>query len=149
MVKRQRASGSSLFLMELIIAIMLFCLASSVCILAFVNSHLMHKASNLSNKAVATVQNTAESIRSGETTEEIIYNLSKLYPETFSGADLDELLNKELIIFMDSDFRETALESPYKLSLESNMDDGLFCSIITFYNNEEPIFDLYVEHIVN
>lgn len=149
MVKRQRASNSSLFLMELIIAIMLFCLASSVCILAFVNSHLMHNASTLSNESVAIVQNTAESIRAGESMDEVIKNLSKMYPDTFSSINQSGLLNQELIIPLDYEFNETTGQTPYKLSLESSLDDGLFCSIITLYNNEEPVFDLYVEHLVN
>lgn len=149
MVKRQRASSSSLFLMELIIAIMLFCLASSVCILAFVNSHLMHKSSTLSNESVAIVQNTAESIRAGESVDEVIKNLSKMYPDTFSSIKQADLLSQELIIPLDAEFNETISETPYNLSLECSLEDGLFCSIITFYNNEEPVFDLYVEHIVD
>lgn len=149
MVKRKRASGSSLFLMELIIAIMLFCLASSICILAFVNSHLMHTSSTLSNKAVAVVQNTAEIIRSGDTTDEIIGNLKQMYPSSLSSADLSDLLNRELIIPLDVDFNESLDEKIYNLSLECNIDDGLFCSIITFYNGKEPVFDLYVEHLVD
>lgn len=149
MVKRQRASSSSLFLMELIIAIMLFCLASSICILAFVNSHLMHTSSTLSNKAVTLVQNTAESIRGGDTTDEIINNLEKMYPSSFSSVNQTNLLNKELIIPLGPDLTETKDDTPFNLSLECYLDDGLFCSIITFYNDTEPVYDLYVEHIVN
>lgn len=157
MVKRKRASGSSLFLMELIIAILLFSLAAAICISAFAKSHLLHRDSVILNNAVNIVQNTAEAIRSGENGDEILDNLELLYPDYISNlrtgasdSGFGNLLNNELIIGLNSDYTETPFgDTPYSLVIECDYDRGLFCSIITFNKGNEPIFDLYVEHLID
>lgn len=53
-------SKSSLFLMELIIAILFFSLASTVCIQLFVKSHLLSRQTVNQNHAVIQAQNLAE-----------------------------------------------------------------------------------------
>ena len=42
-MQRKPAKRSSLFLLELIIAILFFCLASAVCVRFFVRSHVMEQ----------------------------------------------------------------------------------------------------------
>ncbi len=53
-------SRSSLFLMELIIAILFFSLASAVCIRLFVKSHLVSESTVNQNHAITHAQNMAE-----------------------------------------------------------------------------------------
>lgn len=55
-----KSSKSSLFLMELIIAILFFALASAVCIQLFVKSHLLGKTTTAENKALLMCQNFSE-----------------------------------------------------------------------------------------
>ena len=53
-------SRSSLFLMELIIAILFFSLASAVCIRLFVKSHIISESTVNQNNAITYAQNMAE-----------------------------------------------------------------------------------------
>ena len=53
-------SKSALFLMELIIAIFFFSLASAVCIQLFVKAHLMGTSNTNKNHALLWAQNIAE-----------------------------------------------------------------------------------------
>lgn len=53
-------SKSTLFLMELIIAILFFALASTVCIRLFSKSHLLSKQTVNQNQAIIQVQNLAD-----------------------------------------------------------------------------------------
>ena len=55
-----KSSKSSLFLMELIIAILFFSLASAVCIQLFVKSHTLGKTTTDENKSLLMCQNFSE-----------------------------------------------------------------------------------------
>lgn len=55
-----KSSKSSLFLMELIIAILFFALASAVCIQLFVKAHLLGETTTEENKALLMCQNFSE-----------------------------------------------------------------------------------------
>ena len=57
------AKRSSLFLMELMIAILFFSLASAVCVQLFVKSHLLTREAAELNQAVSQAQSAAEVIR--------------------------------------------------------------------------------------
>lgn len=56
----RKNSSSSLFLMELIIAILFFSLASTVCIQLFVKAHLLTEKSVNINQSILWTQNLAE-----------------------------------------------------------------------------------------
>lgn len=55
-----KTSKSSMFLMELIIAILFFALASAVCIQLFVKSHLLSNAASDESRALLLCQNLSE-----------------------------------------------------------------------------------------
>lgn len=59
----QSKSRTSLVLMELIITVLFFSLASTVCVQLFVNSHLTTKETKKLNKAVSISQSIAEVMR--------------------------------------------------------------------------------------
>ena len=59
-MKRGPAKRSSLFLLELIIAVLFFCLASSVCIQLFVQAHLVSQKTRNLNVSVNQVSSMAE-----------------------------------------------------------------------------------------
>lgn len=61
-----KTSKSSLFLMELIIAILFFALASAVCIQLFVKAHLIGQSTVNQNHALLWSQNIAEIYRSSD-----------------------------------------------------------------------------------
>lgn len=62
MKRKNRPRSSSLFLMELMLAILFFSIASAVCVQIFVKSHLLSKESEALNHAVNVCSNLAETI---------------------------------------------------------------------------------------
>lgn len=80
MVRRNRARSSSLFLMELIIAILFFSASSAVCVQFFVKSHLMSNDSNALNHAVNECAGAAEIIDTADSIEDSVNMMKRLYP---------------------------------------------------------------------
>ena len=62
MVHKSRARSSSLFLMELIFAILFFSVASAVCVEFFVKAHLLSRDSDALSRAVNECAGAAEII---------------------------------------------------------------------------------------
>lgn len=62
MKHKNRPRSSSLFLMELMLAILFFSIASAVCVQIFVKSHLLSEESKALNRAVNACANLAETI---------------------------------------------------------------------------------------
>lgn len=81
MVHRSRARSSSLFLIELIIAIFFFSVASAVCVEFFVKSHLMSRDSGALAHAVNECSGAAEIICTADDLENGLYLLRQQYPE--------------------------------------------------------------------
>ena len=77
-MNKQPAKRSSLFLMELIIAILFFSLASTVCVRIFVKSHTLEEESIQLNHAVLVTSSVAEIFRNQENPFEI---LEMQYPD--------------------------------------------------------------------
>ena len=83
-MQRKPAKRSSLFLLELIIAILFFCLASAVCVRFFVRSHVMEQETTELNLAVDQAVSAAEILRSGQ---DIAACLKDYYPDIVSFED--------------------------------------------------------------
>ena len=103
MIRRSRAQSSSLFLMELILAILFFSVTSAVCVQFFVKSHLLSRDSKiLSSKETA----------SGTAAKANVY-----YDDTFSPC------TKEKCSYtLTADFTEanTLLESVIQVTASDN-----------------------------
>lgn len=95
-MKKYQAHKSSLFLMELIIAIVFFALASSVCLQLFVKSHLLSRQTKELNTAVNLCSSAAESIRQCEGSEEV---LRELMPQLTVSQE------KPLLAYYDEEFQ--------------------------------------------
>ena len=74
-MRHKTNTRSSLFLMELIIAILFFSLASAVCLRMFAKSHQLNTDASAGNQAVNQTVNVAELIRYDT------HTLSDTYPE--------------------------------------------------------------------
>ena len=83
-MSRQPAKRSSLFLMELIIAILFFSLASTVCVRIFVKSHTLEEESIQLNHAVSAATSVAEIFRNQENPFEI---LKSQYPDGIKNGN--------------------------------------------------------------
>ena len=68
----QPTRRSSLFLLELIIAILLFILAAAICVQVFVKSHLLEQKSNDLSQAVLASASVAEILRSDGDYEDLL-----------------------------------------------------------------------------
>ena len=83
-MKKNTPSKSSLFLIELIIAILFFTVASGICIQLFSKSFLLSQSSKNLSTASRLVSNTAEVLEScGGSLEEV----QSLFPESVADGD--------------------------------------------------------------
>lgn len=146
------SSKTSLFLMELIIAILFFSLASVICIQLFVRSHVISTKSVELNYSVLWAQNVAELFYgcdgSAEQMAAILEN---------SGFQNDG--NKQILTLLfdenfhsltaNPQFEESSDAAVYKLKADISKDSGLMtCNIIVenLENSQElqPIYTLEV-----
>lgn len=100
MKQRNQANSSSLFLLELILAILFFSVASAICVQIFVKSHLLSKDARILNFAVNEVSNAAESI-----TPEMVY-----YDSGFSECSKENAEYQMSVTFSDSDLQHAVIE---------------------------------------
>lgn len=116
MTRKNRARSSSLFLMELILAILFFSVASAVCVQFFVKSHLLSKQSHDMNYAVNECSNVAEILNAAHGTAESEMLLKEMYPEGYS----------DMAIYYDKDFIPCDLNSAsYVLTLQMQETDDM------------------------
>lgn len=88
-------SKTSLFLMELIVAIFFFSLSAAICVRLFVNAHILAEKTVNLNNALTWSQSLAESFtgKNGQ-----IEEIGALYPSAFITED-------SLILFFDKDWK--------------------------------------------
>ncbi len=125
-------SKSSLFLMELIIALLFFSLASTVCIRLFVNAHALSNQTVDQNFAVNYAQNMAEAF-------------------TGCGGDLEALQALFSGSLLSEDGRSLSLEqNGYCTDLVCNMvpEPGSTLSAdirVSRADNTDPLYTLHVD----
>ena len=125
-------SKSSLFLMELIIAILFFSLAGTVCIRLFATSHLLSKQTVDQNHAVIQAQNLAECYLA---TEGDLMQMKTLFP--FYRPDTPD---DTILLSFDEDWQEcNPTLARYTASLVSYPEEnGLITADISI-NSYDPI----------
>lgn len=139
-----RHSRSSLFLMEMIIAILFFSLASAVCIQLFAKSHTLSVKTVNQNHAVIQAQNLAESYLAYEG------NMEELAP-LFEQCSLDTA-NNTLTLFFDAQWNPTQKENAVFQALLAAFpanDSGLITADITVSkqdSSESPLYTLQIVH---
>ena len=89
-MKGTPAKRSSLFLLELIIAILFFSLTSAVCVQIFVRAHLISRQTQELNTALEKVSGFSEVFLAGD-------SFSALLPEDASGSDNGDRSAEELV----------------------------------------------------
>lgn len=105
MVRKNRPRSSGLFLMELILAILFFSIASAVCVQIFVKSHLLSVESRALNQAVNKCTSAAEYI---------------------SAVSDEELEIGTETIYYDGDFMECGREEAlYMMNVDTEEEDGM------------------------
>lgn len=129
MVRRSRARSSSLFLMELILAILFFSVASAVCVQFFVKSHLLSRDSDALNHAVNECSGATELMRAAENVSEYIELLKAQYPEgaypALDGAE-EALSDITITLHYDEAFGPCTQDTAaYELRLHLEQKDQL------------------------
>lgn len=114
MVRKSRPQSSTLFLMELILAILFFSIASAVCVQFFVKSHLLSKHSQELSHAVNECSAVAEICK----TSDSLSGASELIRKEYAFVDISLSENcsnqsTELTLYFDKDFVSCSETSKY------------------------------------
>ena len=119
-MNRRSSSKISLFLMELIIAILFFSLASAVCVRLFTSAHTLSVDSiNLSN-SVTWSQNLAEAFYGCKGR---LKDMEKLYPQAFISTDDDDKNRSTVILFFNEEWdlnEEGLVDAAFEAILETD-----------------------------
>jgi len=120
MKERASSSASGMFLIELLLAIMIFAVASAICLKVFVTAHQISAESHDMNRAILAAQNGAECFKAtgGDLSE-----TAGLLGEDFTGGDtLDMHFDSNWKPSADPDFGYT-LEIK-RLSVQNGLIEG-------------------------
>lgn len=112
---KKTTSKSALFLMELILAILFFSLASAVCIQLFVKAHLLGTNTTNKNHSVLWAQNIAETYTGANAD----------FNTTVSALNAMPLSDQSFCLYFDSDWNPTSSEKAVFIAsvfTESNDD---------------------------
>lgn len=173
--QKNRARSSSLFLMELILAILFFSVASAVCVQFFVKSHLLNLDSNALTHAVNECSGVAEVITTTDSLTDGLSLLQAQYPEgRYPDLNvLDDLIkslvpsdvlvekNGTIQIYYDEAFAPCAEPSAaYTLDIQITYSGQMMDLVLGMYENssegisdttsgqnaDEPIYQLVAKH---
>lgn len=133
---RQPAKRSSLFLMELIIAILFFSLASAICVQLFVKSHSLEKESVDINHAINAAASVAEIFRSQE-------DAHMLLQEQFPAGELSQ---NSYRFFYDKNWELCDVSNrAYTVSLHTLESDGFLLGTVEVTREEEALYQLHLK----
>ena len=109
MKEKKASSGSGLFLVELIIGLLVFALASAICLEIFVGSHRISNETSRLNNAVVLAQNGAECFKAsgGDLRETAMLMRGYLYTDDAVLKYFDSNWNPVFGILFDADGRVT------------------------------------------
>ena len=145
-----KSSKSSLFLMELIISILFFSIASAVCIQLFVKAHLLNVRTQEKNETVVWVQNLAELWDSCD--GDMLFIKGQLQEDYHCGDSAVTLASGEtgaLLLHFNQDWELSETDSAYRIELSPTLFDSesrLISSEITVYKGEEALYRLPLIH---
>ena len=130
-MNRKQAKRSSIFLLELMIAILFFCLASAVCIRLFVKSHTISLETQNLNMALNQVSSVAEVFRSGTDMKEFLEREFPDYEEksenllflVYYNEDWEPCREREAIFCLSIEFLESGSETTGHFSMK-NINTG-------------------------
>lgn len=150
MIRKNRPRSSSLFLMELILAILFFSIASAVCVQFFVKSHLLSRDSNALNHAANECANVAEVLDTADSPAECAELLNHLYPEgTYPDTSRDtEAAEIEITLCYNEAFLPCSTEAAvYTLYIHISHLEQMLTADLEFCNEASNVlYELHTEH---
>ena len=125
--KRNRISSSNLFLMELIVALLIFSVSSAACVTVFMKSHQMSEHAAALSRATDEAGSAAELIRGCSSVPELFEAMAAQYPEAvLDSADTEEKKYISFFIFLDEDGKSCTEEKAMALvAVEASYSDSL------------------------
>ncbi len=143
MKHRNRAQSSSLFLLELILAILFFSLASAVCVQFFVKSHLLSRDARNLNYAVNECSGIAEIVNASDGAEDALAFIGQLY----ESAKTDDA--SSICVYYSDEFTPCSpVDSSYSLLAVLSEENGMLTADISMAETASgsPIYRLTVKH---
>lgn len=133
---KKTAKRSSLFLLELIIAILFFILASAACVKIFVQSRQLENDSIALNQAVIASTSVAEILRSEEKPYDV---LQKVYPKGTYAQD-------HFYIYYDINWKLCSeADARYTVSLQTEYTDDFQKGYISVLDQDSNLYQLEIE----
>ncbi len=150
MVHRSRARSSSLFLMELILAILFFSVASAVCVEFFVKAHLMSRDSETLTHAVNECSGAAEILCTADSLTEGIELLGMQYPDGDYSEFSVEASDFDAFVYYDDSYLPCEQDlAAYVMALHLTQEEQMTQIVIEMFcgNGEtasqgEPVYRL-------
>lgn len=137
MSHKNSSHSSSLFLLELILAILFFSIASAVCVQLFVKSHLLTRQAEVLSVAVNECSDAAEIILSSDSEESMLKKLSTAYPNIKCN-------DRNLTIPCDESYE---LKIQYDISATQNNSNRVTAYIsFASANDGELVYELDISH---
>lgn len=131
--------------MELIVAILFFSLASTVCIQLFARSHKLSRQTVNQNRAVIQAQNLAEIFFAADGD---VAQMKNMFP-----ANAADTADNTFVIYLNPDWEECETNvTRYiaKLTAFSENDDLIEADIVVYESDSEsePLYTLHLKHHV-
>lgn len=139
-----RAKSSSLFLLELILAILFFSVASAICVQIFVKSHLLNMQAQSLNMAVTECAGIAELMTGPKDAGDILRLVRNLYPEAVIGED-----GSSVNIYYDREMLSCAIDTgAYCMSVVFVTEGSMLTAHIRMLDLQQDtcIYELSVHH---
>lgn len=149
MTRKSRAKSSSLFLLELILAILIFSIASAVCVQFFVKSHLMSQESRALELSVSETTGVAELIGVADSLEHATDSILALSPDAVSVDDSTSSDQVNLALYYDKDFLMCPLsDAMYQMNISLTEKDFMLTAAlnVTSKRDKPPIYSLDITH---
>lgn len=139
MIRKSRARGSSLFLLELILAILFFSLASAVCLRLLTRARLLSRQAEALSYAVSECSKAAELVNASESLSDACSLIAAQYPD----CTVEEHSGAALISSMSED-------GQYELSVSLSQKELFLHADISMDSpgkeSAEPIYQLEIVH---
>ncbi|MFW5677206.1 MAG: hypothetical protein ACOCNL_13240 [Acetivibrio ethanolgignens] len=147
MIRRNRTQSSSLFLMELILAILFFSIASAICVQFFVKSHLLSKESQILTQSVNECSSIAEICKTCDS----ISSAQELIMEEYSDNSKADITDDStaITLYYDQDFTPCINQDhTYKLIISLFENDNMLMGDMNVFKSSDSsiIYHLEIQH---
>lgn len=138
-MNKHQTRRSSLFLLELIIAIFFFILAAAICVRLFVKSHILEKDSTYLNHAVNAATSVAEIFR----------NQEDVYPFLHEQFPYGELTADSYRFFYDKDWNLCdSSNAEFVVRLHTEESDTFLLGTVDVTNHENSLYQLQLKKYI-